>query len=658
MSRAVIDQSGFRYVFVGIVISLIFGLAIKSQISQKKIQAVIQQSLSRLDQDFIIDFRSAEVELSSWGLPSPSLEVTQIRISPKKASCYNSQLYIERLSIPLSLVSILTSKSTVTEISASNVEIRIAEFDNCLKSDSDLAKPASSISTATETAESVVEAKKNIFQLQTAALLEKIKIDQLKLIFKKFPKQALELRQVQFDLSYLQDKLNKIQVSAKVNALKDPQSNIVYFRGDLGLRLSAGESNQIFAEAKLNGQLIDGQAQAYFFYDASLKKLKADFTVQNISLKPLKQLNVSESFLLNYPVALYFQGVSEIQLGKKVTSQLYLKNIQVTGDRIFIQIPEVQLQTQDQVVEVTSFEADIKQLNLNKLENVSPLGNVAQSIENYGEFTGRFKFENKQQMELQGMLSNFEFIFSNRGRREILKVDNLEVIGNLKEDSVNLKLSNFNLNDNLLTGSASIQHNMKSQNTQAEAQLSGKLLTEKIWTLLTETAQNPDVKLHWLYKKADQERHQVHLYADSLKSKGVVFEAPELQMIQSVTGGLSSGLALTVKVPNASLETILVETDFLKQLFNADSVLNDKAYSADHFVFNLKGVDWKNMSFDMETKLKPSSNPLALQTLKAKGEWQEDESVHGQLTIQSPNSLVKRFELLKKTNSTFSVQAL
>lgn len=64
------------------------------------------------------------------------------------------------------------------------------------------------------------------------------------------------------------------------------------------------------------------------------------------------------------------------------------------------------------------------------------------------------------------------------------------------------------------------------------------------------------------------------------------------------------------------------------------------------------------MSFDMETKLKPGSNPQALQTLKAKGEWKEDESVVGLLTIQSPSSLIKRFELLKKSNSTISVLPL
>ncbi len=655
MSRAVIDQSGFRFVFIGIVISLVLGLTIKSQITQKKIQAVIQKSLSRLDKDFIIDFKTAEVKLSSWGLPNPFLEITQIRLSPKKATCHNSQLYIENLSVPLSLISLITSKSTITEISASIVELRIAEFDNCLKEESATSSAANSISESTKTTPT---AEKNIFQLQTAALLEKVKIDQLKLIFKNFPKQALELRQVQLDLSYLNGHLSKILLNSKVNALKDSQSNLVYFRGDLGLQLSAGDVDQVNAEAKLNGQFIDGQVQAYFFYDAVLKKLKSEYTLQNISLKPLKQLSLTDSFLLNYPVALSFQGLSEIQFGKKVDSRSHLKNIQITGDRIFIEIPDVELQSLESSFDVSAFEADIKQLNLNKLENLSSIGSVAPSVENFGEFSGRFKFENKQQMGLQGSLSNFEFIFSNRGRREILKVDNLEVLGSFKDDAVQLKLSNFSLNNNPLTGGATIQHNIKSFNTQAEAQLSGKLLSENIWTLLTETTQNPDVKLHWVYKKADQERHQIYLYVDSLKSKGIVFEAPEMQMLQSISGGISSGLALTIKVPNAFLDASLAETDFLKQLFNPDSVLNDKMYSADHFVFNLKGVDWKNMTFDMETKLKPSSNPQSLQTLKAKGEWKEDESVEGLLTIQSPTLSVKRFQLLKKTNSPFSLQAL
>ena len=122
MSRAVIDQAGFRICFVGIVISLCLGLAIKSQISAKRIEAVIQESVSRLDPDFIIDFKSAEVRLSKWGLPLPFLEISQIRMSPKKSVCQDSQIFIEKLVVPLSLVSLLTSKSLVTEISASSVE--------------------------------------------------------------------------------------------------------------------------------------------------------------------------------------------------------------------------------------------------------------------------------------------------------------------------------------------------------------------------------------------------------------------------------------------------------------------------------------------------------------------------------------------------------
>lgn len=665
MSRAVIDQAGFKVCTIGLVISLVFGLALKSQISSRRVGLILQEAVARLEKDFIIDFKSAEVKLSSWGLPLPFLEIAQIRMSPKKALCQDTQIYIEKLVMPLSLVSLFTSKTLVDQISASNVELRIAEFNNCLATtqkasagQNQAAKTESGANFVTQSQiQGDLDLEKSIFQERTAARLNKIKVDQLKIIFKNYPTQALDLRQVQIGLNYSANQLEKIQVNSRVYALKDPQSNLHYFRGDLALLVSSAKNNFLEADAKLTGLLLDGELEIFFLYNSLEQILKTDFSVKNIAMKPFIQLNLVESSWLNYPVGMHFQGNSQHHLDGQKQAEANLKSVQISGDQTFISIPEIRVSRSDKKVRIEPFSADIQNLNLNKLKNLSQLKGISESIENYGNFQGVFNFKDLASMNLSGGWANLEFIFSNRGRRELQKIDSFKVDGNLLGDLASLKLSDFTLNAKKLSGTAELQHNLKNQTTTGDAQLSGPLVDERVWSLLTQVPQTPDVKFQWNYKKSDDERHQIYFYADTIKTHGLKLVAPEFQMIQTLKDNTSLALAVNMKAKEGVIVAEMIKENSIAQLFKAGSVFSEKSYSSETLNLNLKGADWKNMSFEFETKVVPLNDTKQAQFLKSKGEWTENESLTGSLSIQQPTGL-KRFNLLKNQNSVLTIQPL
>ncbi len=665
MSRAVIDQAGFKVCTIGLIISLVFGLALKSQISSKRVGLVLQDAVTRLEKDFIIDFKSAEVNLSNWGLPLPFLEIAQIRMSPKKSQCQDTQIYIEKLVVPLSLFSLITSKTLVDKISASNVELRIAEFNNCLattqKAGAEQKQVTKTESGANFVTQSQVSAdinfEKSIFQVRTAAQLNKIKVDQLKIIFKNYPTQALDLRQVQVSFNYSANQLEKIQMNSQVYALKDPQSNLHYFRGDLALLVTSEKNNLLEADAKLSGLLLDGELQVYFLYNSLEQILKTDFSAKNIAMKPLIQLNLIESSWLNYPVGMHFQGHSQHHLDGKQQAEVNLKSVQISGDQTFISIPEIRGSRNDKKVSVEPFIADIQRLNLNKLKNLSQLKSIAESIENYGDFQGVFNFKDLAHMNLSGKWADLEFIFSNRGRRELQKIDSFKVDGNLLGDSVLLKLSDFTMNAKKMDGKAELQHNLKNQTTTGDAQLSGQLVDERVWSLLTQVPQNPDIKFQWNYKKSDDERHQIYFYADTIKTHGLQLVAPEFQMIQTIKDNTSLALAVNLKAKEGEVVADLLKEDSIAMFFSSASVFSEKSYSSELINLNLKGADWKNMSFEFETKVAPTGDSKRTQVIKSRGEWREDESLTGSLSVQQPAGL-KRFDLIKNQNSVLTIQPM
>ena len=101
MKRAVIDQAGLKIILIGLIIAIFFGLIFKSQVRPSVVSERLQKTLDVLKRDLNVDFESAEVKLSDWGLPRATVEITGLRLSPVIQNCQNNQIYIEKLSIPL-----------------------------------------------------------------------------------------------------------------------------------------------------------------------------------------------------------------------------------------------------------------------------------------------------------------------------------------------------------------------------------------------------------------------------------------------------------------------------------------------------------------------------------------------------------------------------
>ncbi len=664
MSRAVIDQSGFRIVFFGLLISLLLGLTLKAQISSQKVQTLLQEATVRLENDFIIDFQSAEVILSKWGLPLPYLQISQIRLSPKKATCQDSQIYIDKLIFPLSPMAILTSQTLVQEISASTVELRLGDLDHCvslkgrpLRPKGKIAKIVSLPVSSNHIMSAQPEEIENIFQIKTAGLLKKAKIDQLKIISKKYAAQPLNLRSVQVDFSYENKKLEQVQLVSQVYALKDPQSDLMFFKGELTVQMKSKASDQIETEAKLHGRLLDGEIQAYTIYNSLEQNIKLDFALENVALKPLVQLNVIEAAWLNYPVSIHLHGYGQYQIDGSKMVLAKLNDILVSGEKTHIRIQQVNLKKEKDTLEVDPFTADIQQLDLNKLATLHQIKNVSQSVENFGQITGVLKYKTKNSIHLQGVLADPQFIFSSRGQREILDVDSFHINGQLTDDIIHLKLDQFKINHLEIEGNAEITMDKKATEVHAEAQLEGNVLPEKIWELLTGVLQQTRLKLHWNYKKGLEERQQMNLAVESVKFPGLLLDHTEINIIQSGQNGISTSLALSSKVNSFKLNTADLKFNGLEPLFNSPQLVNEKNYSSDGFNLNLKGTDWKSMSYDFETKLKgpPAGVKLNL-SFKGRGEWAEDGSSVGAVSVQNEGEL-NRFEIRKKENSNFEVIA-
>ena len=97
MSRAVIDQPGLKIVMTGLVVSIALGLWLRWEISEVQLQKHINKLKVQIQEDFIFDYESTQIQLSQWGLPLPALKVYKTRLSPKKTTVRTHKYILTKL---------------------------------------------------------------------------------------------------------------------------------------------------------------------------------------------------------------------------------------------------------------------------------------------------------------------------------------------------------------------------------------------------------------------------------------------------------------------------------------------------------------------------------------------------------------------------------
>jgi hypothetical protein len=473
MNRAVIDQPGLRIVTFGLLLSLVLGLILRSQISSKHVEEGLQRSIQILEKDFRIDFEVAEVRLSKWGFPLPHLIISKLRFSPKKNICQNSQVYIDELEIPLQFKNLFTKEKSVDLIRAKNVEIRLVDLEACLAKDkkgrgtSSLTANASNEATTTVIsgtgasatpnlmANSAVAMPVTIFSQKTGTRLKEIAIDQLKIVAMKSYEQPIVFKQLKFFLSYEDARLSQIDIKARLYSIRDSRTDIYFLISDLNAHIKPDAAKNVELSLELKGRLLDGDIQAFLQASTQNQKATYEISTRNVSLKayaPLLSHGGKETPLDRWPLSTNFYMVGEAQQGPELKSIFKFKNFEAVGENMRIDFPEVNFEVLNGKTVLRPFQLSLNHLPLTPLKLILAEQYDFQSVESLGMIDGLLKFEDQTHWNFEGQIQNTELIFSNRGSREIEKVDSVGVKMNYAQNKMDFSLDDIVIHQNEISG--------------------------------------------------------------------------------------------------------------------------------------------------------------------------------------------------------------
>ena len=442
MKRAVIDQAGLKIIFIGLIIAIFFGLIFKSQVRPSVVSERLQKTLDVLKRDLNVDFESAEVKLSDWGLPRATVEITGLRLSPVIQNCQNNQIYIEKLSIPLNFNLIFSKNKKdqgINTLRASLIEIRIDRLSHCFKrnENSHSENAATSSSSATEpidvsaTPEDKQTTALNRFFNQSTALRE-VSIDRLRLIAPEVFKLPVDLNAVQLNVKSSEGQIQSIDLQAQMLSFKDTTKNFYLLKSEINLKAQVHpDSGQIDLKLKTNGLLIDRPFSFDVRYDEKNNSLEYIGEIKNVSAKAFlqmyqlidsKQLGFKTSALGFAALTGYVSGEYFLDDDKSEKSNLVFKNLQMIANSGLLTVSEINFYNLKEGL-FKPFDLYFNNINMSDMFGLSGDHRLGLSFEEAGFLSGILSVLHRNDIRLKALVEKSQLIFSNQGRTAVQSFD-------------------------------------------------------------------------------------------------------------------------------------------------------------------------------------------------------------------------------------------
>lgn len=665
MSRAVIDQPGVRIFIIGIILSVFLGMAIKTQISEVKIQGHLNKSIEKLQADFHVDYESARINLARWGLPIPALIITNLRLSPKSILCQNSQIFIDELEIPVSLLSILGIRKSIPKVRLKQIELRLSDIDKCVgnsnsaKTKFEFQNHASGIDFEKRepaASDENTSSFKSIFINKTKAELREVYIEKLKVISDKKIDQPILLRQLNVELTYDQNRLSEVKLKSKFNAIKDERSELYFLTSDLDGIVRSKNQNLEFIFS-VSGKLLDGDAKFFTHGNLGQNRISYELSLDRVSAKAMAPLmshfNIDRK-KINYeklPISISFKNSGKITLDKEVEIESSIRNLQIIIDGGTLVTDFVSFEKQGDKYLVKPFYVKIEQIPLTHLKSLESLKENLDSFDSLGNLSGHFEFKNNNSFNIKGSVVNATAIFSNRGRRDLQKINNLDIQVSKSGTSYNILAQNIRINDILANGTIVANYNTSNSQASGIAKLSNVILNDQVWEQFTFVEQSPKIQLTWNYSKNLVENHNLNLEVESLLLPGVKLSDLTIDLKQSIDNdGKLNKLMATIKPKILLVEKVILENEEAKKIFDNSNYSTMQSRNA---ILKINGQSWLSIFFELNMDILAESTKSA--NFKFSGSINPKQGLVGRVTTSTRNK-VNKFEIIKKPDEKLNIK--
>lgn len=629
-SDLVTDQPGSLVFIAGICIAIVFGLLFRGVFSSEKVKEQITIASLQIHKDLKVDFESANLSLSSHGLPRIAVIIKNITMSSENSCWMKPQVKIDQITLPISLKSLLFGKAGIEEVQIGKMQLKInGELKNCY-SEVD-AKVATPVGITNQKAVSLVQ-NEVAAAAQISTDVRTVRIDEFKINHDKLNDIPSIITDVSISLK--SDKPKIILLKAQSYFYNENQQRDYSSRAELNIEYSE------FPEKKLQthvfGQFREGHftIQMQNRLDESQYNVEIDFrhlplskifsTLQRFGL--LLDINPRQAWLS-------LKGRSRGFIDKISTESFEIRDLKLEGDVGELSTELVEF-PQLQPLKMKPFLLNAEQVDLGKVISFFSKSSSIPIISDIGRFTGRVEVFAADDFRLYGIHRDLDFVFSGMGSREIQKINQVSLDASLRKQKWNLKLNRFEVDKGKLDGEISLSADKDFQKIDTKFKADSLLLSPSVQSLITRGGHISPLKgnLQFFWDKSVLNKITGAMSADDAEINSIVLEGLNFQF----DNNKDFPFLLKTKFQNVMLTESLLRDSFLNKAVNTNWLVDGKIH--------LNKVSGQ-LGFRIDHSAEWKSFQAALtgggERIHTDGAWNSEGNLSGVLAIKSGQSSLK-----------------
>lgn len=482
----VAEQPGLGLSLIGFFLAFFIGLAIRAAVSPDRVHEHLREATQSIHKDLSFEFQKAYVSFSDGFWPDLSVVIEGVRIESKNTCRFNPLAEINRIRLPLSVRHLLQGKILIHEILADEVNLSLREpFRECVQAAQAGPVVSRSLSQASgkksEPTPSAMGRFENVHRENPIDLLAiaKLNIHYLPVAFTSF---------------YIEDFQAKLQAAApkQIHILGRFHLGGDSPSGDFGsfanLQIDLVEGAEPFIMGSLKGAWREGQYQILSKLDLKTQLLSLDSDIRQLPLSRiipiLKKYRLVESEFNGNRSWISGKIKTQGPLSEIKKTPIVLSNLKLEGDLGEITCKQLEIQRLEPF-QVRPVELQVQGLNIKELLVFLNRPHPSPALGNLGVFNGSGTFVSAEQLSLRGDYSGLEFIFSNRGVRQIQPLSLVSGELQLKKNQWQIQVDRIKPVDGIFDGKVKMSADKDFKELEIEADIVELGLAPKIQTLMT-----------------------------------------------------------------------------------------------------------------------------------------------------------------------------
>lgn len=628
------EQPAWAILSSGLLVSFFLGFALKSYFNPARLSERISEAAQKIHPSLQIQFESSYLSLSRWGIPKLEVVITQVQAVSSLACWGQPKIHIDEIRIPLSFRSLLSQKDPIQGVELATARVHFTQAPHSCAASAQQKQSSEQLTTSL-VAISPVSGKTAPGMAQGSGL-EFFSIKHIQIHFDHEPRYYTELKNIQ--LIVQQSAPLKIVMDAGTELFKNEVVGDYLSNSKLRIEFDEGDDQSVLVH--FFGNFREGYYSVIAKGSLSDRSVRMESELQNIPLgavlSMLQRYGQSRSEVNANNLWLSLKAQSFFSADEIHKAGLNISKLAIEGDLLDLVADKVVINR----LEPLSYEpikVDIQNLNIQKVFEFYGRPHPTKAMGDLGVFKGSAEIRSENEISLVGILSGLEFIFANKGLREVQTVDSTLLDAQFLAGAWKLRLTNPQLLSGQLIGEVEVKADRFLNSVSMDLKIDELLLSPQVQKIMTEDGKIGALEARLQWDIRDKETKNMSGNVQLLET-----ELAGLKLAKASAQIGFANQAIFVKSRATNLDIKGGEPLAVMKTFVGDQPeVRIEQAQMDFYIESEKALSWKNAQGTLQDGT----------LIRTSGGWNSDGLLAGNVTSQTRTAKKKNWKILGTRNA-------